>query len=219
MRAQTRHDATGDAVGHAIPWRLTGSTGRTRWDWAGRIRRDGTVKEDTSWFDRADQPEVVHAQFGRPTLKAVRVPEPAAGTVPVYDLKVAAGAFSAGQAPEVIGNVRLIDGPKKKGLFVAQVVGDSMDKVAPKGAWCMWQDLSAAGVAAHVSGEDLVVVRPGGGDPELGEYTFKQLVEVKGEYVLVPKSNNPEHRPIPVAAGAEIGAVARLVGIVGIEEG
>ena len=29
-------------MGHTTPRRLTGSTGRTRWDWTGRIRRDGT---------------------------------------------------------------------------------------------------------------------------------------------------------------------------------
>ena len=67
--------------------------------------------------------------------------------MPIVDLRIAAGAFSEGQVPEATGYGRIEGSAPRRGLFIAQVVGDSMDKVAPKGAWCLWQHLGEPGVA------------------------------------------------------------------------
>lgn len=69
--------------------------------------------------------------------------EPTGVAVLVYDLKAAATAFSEGQDPEKLGRVYLeARKAKRPGLFVARVVGNSMNRVAPDGAWCLWQQLA-----------------------------------------------------------------------------
>lgn len=172
------------------------------------------VKEDTGWFDRASAPP----RRGRPALRLVRCEPEDMGALPIYNLRVAAGAFSAGQVPEVEGYARADGARPRQGLFVAKVVGDSMDKVAPKGAWCLWQHLGAPGVAAEASGEDIVVRRPDGADPELGQFTFKRLVELDRGRELQPVSTNSEHRAIPLDRTDELEAVARFVGVGELED-
>jgi hypothetical protein len=81
-----------------------------------------------------------------------------AGEVPFYDLRIAAGAFSEGQIPDATGYGGVDGGAARSGLFVAQVVGESMDKVAPKCSWCPWQHLGAAAAPD----ENIVVRRPDG---------------------------------------------------------
>ena len=171
------------------------------------------LKRETAWYERAVQPEGTPRRSGRPVLRLIRreVEEP--GTLPVYDLRIAAGAFSEDQIPEIIGYGRVEGASQRPGLFVAQVVGDSMDKVAPKGAWCLWQHFGAPGVGGPAVGEDLVVRRPEGSDPELGAFTFKRLSEGEAGRKLKPVSTNPEHRPIVLNAGDGIGEVARFVAL------
>jgi hypothetical protein len=166
------------------------------------------LKDDTSWFERA-----AAAVRGRPVLRLVRVDEPGPGVVPIYDLKVAAGAFSEGQAPDAIGYARLELGAEKPGLFVAQVVGDSMDKIAPKGSWCVWQHLGAQGVSGPAVGEDLLIRRTDGHDPELGQFTFKRLVEADGHRQLLPVSTNGVHKAIQLAGDDAVEAIARFVSV------
>jgi len=142
-------------------------------------------------------------------------------TVPVYDLDVAAGAFSDEQIPEAIGYVLLPTNQVRPGRFVARVVGDSMDKVASKGSWCLWEHLGAEGVAAPAPGEDLLVRRPDENDPELGAYTFKRLLQADTGLSLIPVSNNPDHARIDLNETDDLGAVARFVCVVvnGMEGG
>ena len=170
------------------------------------------VKADTAWFERAASPAAPRS--GRPQLRLIRCEEDDAGALPIYDLKVAAGAFSEGQVPGAIGFGRVEGASTRPGLFVAQVVGDSMDRVAPKGAWCLWQHVDAPGVAAAAVGEDIIVRRPDGPDDELGQFTFKRLAETAEGRVLRPVSSNPEHVPIPLGDGDSVEAVARFVAVV-----
>ena len=61
-------------------------------------------------------------------------------SIPLYSLAVAAGGFSDGQTPEAEGWVR--PGGKTQpaeGLFVARVVGDSMNRRIRNGAYCVWR--------------------------------------------------------------------------------
>ena len=62
------------------------------------------------------------------------------GFVPLYDLQAAAGEFSEFQShPEEVQWVKLPEHfATKPGQFVAQVVGESMNKRIPNGAWCFF---------------------------------------------------------------------------------
>jgi hypothetical protein len=179
--------------------------------------RARAVREDSAWFERARSESV--PPRGRPALRLIRCGGEEPGAVPIYDLRVAAGAFSEGQTPAELGHGRVEGAAARRGLFVAQVVGDSMDKVAPKGAWCLWQHLGAPGVAAAAPGEDLVLRRPSGPDPELGEFTFKRLTETSRGRALVPVSTNPVHLPIPLHELEALEALARFVAVVSEDGG
>jgi SOS-response transcriptional repressor LexA len=170
------------------------------------------LKADSAWFERA----TLRPARARLALRWVRCPPEEPGAVPIFDLRVAAGAFSEGQDPQAIGFARVEGAPARPGLFVARVVGDSMDRVAPEGSWCLWQHTGAPGAAAPAVGEDLIVRRPDGADPELGRFTFKRLSEREGRRRLDPVSHDPRHRPIPLTPADEVEAVARFVG--GLED-
>lgn len=66
--------------------------------------------------------------------------DPSANAVPIYDLKAAAGNFSDYQAIE---NFDLVELPEHirvtEGCFVAQVVGESMNRRIPSGSWCLFK--------------------------------------------------------------------------------
>ncbi len=174
------------------------------------------VRNETAWFDA--EPTAIEPPARQQRLRLVEGDDVDTSTmVPVYDLRIAAGAFSEGQAPEALGFVELPEHQVRPGRFVAQVVGDSMDKVAQKDAWCLWENLREPEVAPAAVTEDLVVRRPDAHDPELGEFTFKRLMETDSGRTLVPMSTNLEHRRIPVGAGDEFEAVARFVAIVLVE--
>ena len=69
---------------------------------------------------------------------------PFVNCVPVYELKVAAGGFATGEVNEDRNVEDLTwDGlpdafRPRRGLFVAQVVGESMNRRIPNGAWCLF---------------------------------------------------------------------------------
>ena len=70
-------------------------------------------------------------------LPAERV-EPFVNAIPLYSLAVAAGAFVQGDVPEpeawVMPSGRV---QPAAGLFVASVVGESMNRRIPNGAFCV----------------------------------------------------------------------------------
>jgi len=72
--------------------------------------------------------------------------------VPLYDLKVAAGLFSGDQVVDEAPTQGEIGDPSQydwvaiegrvkpaRDLFVAQVIGESMNRRIPNGAWCLWR--------------------------------------------------------------------------------
>jgi SOS-response transcriptional repressor LexA len=172
------------------------------------------LRDDTAWFDRAR--DEGPARGGR-VLRLVRLPAKVPGSVPIVDLRAAAGSFSEGQVPAVIAFARVEGAMTGAGHFVAQVVGDSMDEVAPAGAWCLWEHLGADGVAAAAPGQKLLVRRPDYRDSDLGEYTFKQLAEGPDGRYLAPRSTNGSHQRIVLDADASVDAIARFVAV--LEEG
>ena len=99
--------------------------------------------------------------------------KPYANAVPLIDLKFAAGVFGGTQinAESVSTWVSLPDmyNPKPD-LFVAQVVGESMNRRIPNGAWCLFR-LNPAGTR---QGKVVVAQHRQISDPDLGgSYTIK----------------------------------------------
>lgn len=143
-------------------------------------------------------------------LRRVTKEERDAGVVaaPVIDLRFAAGAFSDVQALEDGADdwVALPDWVRPQpGLFVAQVVGESMNRRIPNGSWCLFR----ANPAGTRQGKVVVVQHRGIADPESGgRYTVKLYASEKvpvedGGWVherisLRPDSDRPGFEPIEI---------------------
>jgi type I restriction enzyme, R subunit len=138
--------------------------------------------------------------------------DPYVNAIPLYSLAVAAGGFSDGQAPEAeawvdpAGKVR-----PAEGLFVAQVVGESMNRRIPNGSYCVWRtpvEGSRTGRVLLVESREISDVETG------GSYTVKLYERVGDDRVLlVPDSNNPGFEPIEISSvgGSDVRVVAELV--------
>ena len=130
---------------------------------------------------------------------------------PVVDLQFAAGAFSDAQALEDSADewVALPDWVRPQpGLFVAQVVGESMNRRIPNGAWCLFR----ANPTGTRQGKVVVVQHRSIADPETGgRYTVKLYASEKvpaeeggwrhERVTLRPDSDRAEFEPIELAAG------------------
>lgn len=143
-------------------------------------------------------------------LRRVTKEERDAGVVaaPVIDLRFAAGAFSNVQALEDGADdwVALPDWVRPQpGLFVAQVVGESMNRRIPNGSWCLFR----ANPAGTRQGKVAVVQHRGIADPESGgRYTVKLYASEKvpaedGGWLherisLRPDSDRPGFEPIEI---------------------
>lgn len=149
--------------------------------------------------------------------------KPYEDAVPVVPLKIAAGAFMH-QAP---GNdfeewaapedVRL--GP---GLFIAQVVGESMNKRIPNGSWCLFR-VNPQGTR---QGKIVLAQHRQISDPETGGgYTLKQYSSEKAagedggwehtKITLAPLSTDPQFEPLVFEAGQaeDLLVIAELVAV------
>lgn len=128
--------------------------------------------------------------------------------VPVVDLRIAAGSFSDVQAMEQ-GASDWIALPEwirpQPGLFVAQVVGESMNHRIPNGAWCLFR----ANPAGTRQGKVVVVQHRSIADPETGgRYTVKLYASEKlaaddggwrhERITLRPDSDRPGFEPIVI---------------------
>lgn len=178
--------------------------------------RARNLRAETSWMDKALK------QRRTPSgalLRLLPCAPDVRGAVPVVDLRVAAGSFSVAQLPTVVDYVLVPDAPSVPGLFVAQIHGDSMDRVAPDGAWCLWQSLQGTGAAAPAAGDLLMLVLADGLDSQSGSYVFKRWVQLESGSYLEPLSSNPEHRRTRLQEPEHINAIARFVAITAELEG
>jgi hypothetical protein len=131
---------------------------------------------------------------------------PYVNAVPLFDLKIAAGHFSDVQtiADDQIEWVRLSDkfriGP---GCFVAQVIGESMNRQIPNGAWCLFR----ANPVGSRQGKVVVVEHRQISDEDTGSrvtvkiYHSEKVPAEEGEWrhsriVLKPDSTDDRYRPI-----------------------
>ena len=132
--------------------------------------------------------------------------------VPLVPLKAAAGAFGEPQVIAEDGAFEWVAVESRRrlapGMFVAQVVGQSMEPVIPDGAWCLFR----APVEGTRQGKTVLVQLRDSIDPETGErYTVKRYESRKEQagdtwrHTRVRlKPANPAFEPI-VLAGTEEG--------------
>lgn len=123
--------------------------------------------------------------------------KPYINSVPVYNLKIAAGDFSEYQTAgefdwvELPEHIRIFDG-----YFVAQVLGESMNRRIPNGSWCLFKANpggSREGKVVMVQHRDIQDVEQG------GHYTVKEYHSDKvasendgwhhSRIILRPKTN------------------------------
>jgi len=160
---------------------------------------------------------------------------PFVNAVPVYDLKVAAGRFLAEQAihevpqhaevtnPSAFSWVALEGAAKPSpGLFVAQVVGASMNRKIPDGAWCLWR----LNPAEPRQGQIVLAQHNDIEDSDLGAFTVKvyasERVATGGglqhtRVTLKPSSTDPSYQPMVFEdlADGELRIIAELVAVLG----
>ena len=144
--------------------------------------------------------------------------------VPLLTLKAAAGAFSDPQHVEDDDWEWIAIDTKhhlRPGMFVAQVVGKSMEPAIPDGAYCLF----AGPVTGTRQGKTVLVQLRDATDPETGErYTVKCYESEKSpadgswrHAKITLKPVNPDFQPI-VLTGADEGqiqVVAEIVEVVG----
>jgi phage repressor protein C with HTH and peptisase S24 domain len=140
--------------------------------------------------------------------------------VPLVPLKAAAGAFGDPQHVEDDGFEWVsVDSRHRlrRGMFVAQVVGKSMEPAIPDGSYCMF----AAPVAGTRQGKTVLVQLRDAADPETGQrYTVKRYESEKareGESwrhaSITLKPLNPDFEPVVLTGADEeqLQVVAELV--------
>jgi len=148
---------------------------------AGYLREDAIrrgIRADTEWF-HAPQEESGGQEERRLRLVVPTEKSRFKTCVPLFSLQAAAGGFGEEQMVEPEGwvepNVRRKLG---EGMFVAQVVGKSMEPRIPDGSYCLFQK-SVAGTRQN----KIVLVKLRSSlDPESGErFTVKQYSSEKVE--------------------------------------
>lgn len=145
--------------------------------------------------------------------------------VPVYDLAIAAGAFSGSQAPEPAGWAKVQSGRRlHRRMFVARVEGHSMESGIPDGSWGLFRTWESAATPSPTAldGCRVVVQLRDASDPETGgQYTLKRLKVTKQgadgtveEVELRP--DNPEYKVRKLRAkDGEVRVVAEFLEVVG----
>lgn len=97
--------------------------------------------------------------------------------VPVHDLAASAGAFSGEQTPVPIGWMRVSASRQlTSDMFVARVVGRSMEPGIPDGSWCLFRQFTGGAPAAvTLDGRRVVAQLRTATDPDTGgAYTLKR---------------------------------------------
>ena len=180
------------------------------------------VRSDPAWFRGAGSREAANDRF-RLRLVHPKPEERYVRCVPLVPLKAAAGTFGD---PQTVGDeadwenwVAVDNGRRlRPGMFVAQVVGHSMEPNIPDGSYCLF----AAPVRGSRQGKIVLVQLRDAADPDTGErYTVKRYESQKAgsdedtwRHVTVTlKPLNPAYEPIVLTAEEEetVQVVAEVV--------
>jgi hypothetical protein len=157
--------------------------------------------------------------------------------VPIYDLKVAAGRFSNEQQVTEVAQGAELQRPEdfewaelpsifrpQQGLFITQVVGESMNRRIPNGAWCLFR-LSPVGTR---QGKVVLVQHRDIHDTDTGGHFTVKTYESKKEIfpdgtwkhsqiVLKPETTAPGYKPIVLKPEFEqdLRVIAELIAVLG----
>jgi SOS-response transcriptional repressor LexA len=154
--------------------------------------------------------------------------KPYENCIPLYSLEVAAGIFGFAQEVEMEEQPEAWIATKAvkpgKGLFVARVEGESMNKRIPSGAYCIFRHpVGGSRQGRVVLAESRNITDPDHG----GKYTVKLYESTKwerpgGEWGhedirLLPDSNDPGYEPIVLTDSdlEEVRVIAELVEVLG----
>ncbi|HSV31457.1 MAG TPA: type I restriction endonuclease [Atribacteraceae bacterium] len=178
---------------------------------------------------RSDLPAAVAALAGKPGVEPFKRVLPAEEDkhrtcVPLFTLKAAAGSFGDAEAVEPDGWVQPnIQRRLRPGMFVAQVIGRSMEPRIPDGAWCLFQ----SPVEGTRQGRIVLVQHRDIHDPETGgSYTVKRYESKKEsdgdggwrhtEIRLLPE--NPGFAPIILRQvhDDEFRVIAEVIEVLGV---
>jgi hypothetical protein len=190
----------------------------------GAAKLRDALREETAWFKKAGAP----LDGGRRELRKIRpdAKDRYVTCVPLVPLKAAAGAFGDAQnVPngsdwewvEVSTRHRL-----RPGMFVAQVVGKSMEPSIPDGAYCLF----SSPVTGTRQGKTVLVQLRDAADPETGErYTVKRYESEKSaskdgtwrHMKITLKPLNPVFKPIELVCDDEglLQVAAELLEVIG----
>jgi len=211
---------------------------REPWHYVLVLENKPAGREDLSWWQQQSATEMgdllrhhealplLPDTGGPPSGRPFQILEerPSAGTretVSVYDLAVAAGAFGSSQSPEEIGwalvkTARSLD----PSMFVARVVGHSMEKGVPDGSYCLFRRFEAgtAPSATALDGRRLVVELREGAESDLGgRYTLKRwrvvAMDLEGAVTEIElRPDNRSYKTIHLRqSDGEIRVVAELL--------
>lgn len=181
-----------------------------------RRLRGGTDEEGTAATSTNLQPQ--------PRIVQPRPEERYVTCVPIVPLQAAAGVFSD---PQHVGDDHwewVAVTPKRRlrpGMFVAQVIGKSMQPTIPDGSYCLFR----APVVGTRQGKIVPVQLRDALDPDSGErYTVKRYLSEKVEaddswrHVRITlKPINPDFQPIEITdeEGGEFQVVAEFLEVLG----
>jgi uncharacterized protein len=145
--------------------------------------------------------------------------------VPLYELKIAAGGFSDEQQIEECEWLALPEEFRpRKGLFVAQVVGESMNRRIPNGAWCLFREDKGGSRIGKVV---LAWHREISDTETSGHYTVKIYESTKENLIdgswrhtsiiLRPDSYLPRYEPIVLSKeqAEDLRVIGELVAVLG----
>ncbi|OFV11852.1 hypothetical protein HMPREF3127_18485, partial [Sphingobacterium sp. HMSC13C05] len=129
--------------------------------------------------------------------------EPTAGSIPYYDLEIAAGNFSELQQSEILQYIDVEEryqDPQR--YFACKVIGESMNKIIPNGSICLferYQGGSRNGLICLVESSSFED-RDFGANYTIKEYSSKKTITDEGwqhqEIILLPKSTDDSYSPI-----------------------
>jgi hypothetical protein len=200
--------------------------------------RIGAVSEASTTEPRRAKPVTAREELpAAPTRLPFRVLErsearPWVNCVPLVALEAAAGAFSGEQQVDELdldpSSTKWVELPDafrpSRGLFVARVVGESMNRRIPNGSWCLFRRAAAGSrngrvvLAAHRDISDSET----GGHYTVKVYSSEKTQELGGEWLhsaiaLVPDSSDPSFQPLHLdqKAAEQLRIVADLVAVLG----
>ncbi len=218
---------------------------REPWHYLLLLENEPVAREDIKWWGQQSRKEIGDLLKHLEGLPLLPDMDPLAGhsrskldivasvpadqkfreAVPVHDLAAAAGGFSPSQAPEIVGWARIhAQRILDRRMFVAKVVGRSMETAIPDGCWALFR-LFPDGVAPDamaLDGRRVVVQLRDATDPDTGgSYTLKRwrvtATEPGGgakEIELSP--DNPGFKPIRMRReDGETRVIAEFLEVVG----